>query len=129
MIEDELIAEKLSALAHPARLAIVRMLAQAGPDGLPAGQLGKPLGIASNALTFHLQKLAGVGLVRPRRQGQFIFYTAIFEALLDLTDSLAGACCAVSPQKCGPRCPTAGQGPAPGSVKPEGGKQNDQVSS
>lgn len=111
MKQDELIAEELSAMAHPARLAIVRMLVKAGPKGLPAGQLGKPLGIASNALTFHLQKLANVGLVQSQRSGQFIIYTAIFEALLDLSDYLVGACCAASTEKCGPRCASAGSMP------------------
>ncbi len=107
-MKDELIIQKLSALAHPVRLAIVRRLVRAGPDGLAAGQMGEPLGVASNALTFHLQKLTHAGLVRSRRNGQFIIYTAIFEALLDLTDHLVGACCKASTEKCGPRCPSAG---------------------
>lgn len=94
-------------MAHPVRLAIVRRLVKAGPKGMPAGRLGEPLGVASNALTFHLQKLAHVGLVTSRRNGQFIIYTAEFGALLDLTEHLVGACCADSPEKCGPRCTSA----------------------
>lgn len=113
MKQDELTAQKLSAMAHPARLAIVRMLAKAGPEGLPAGQLGTPLGVASNALTFHLQKLAHVGLVRSRRSGQFVIYSAVYDALLELTDYLVGACCADSPEKCGPCCPSINRDPAP----------------
>lgn len=111
-MQDDLMAQKLSAMAHPARLAIVRMLVKAGPEGLPAGQLGEPLGVASNALTFHLQKLAHVGLVGSRRSGQFVIYTAIFDALLELTDHLIGACCADSLEKCGPRCPSSRRDPA-----------------
>lgn len=107
MIDDELNAKRLGALAHPVRLAIVRMLVQAGPAGLPAGQLGDPLGIAPSALTFHLQKLAHAGLVSSRREGQFVIYSAAFTDLLDLVDSLVGACCAGTQQKCGPRCPTS----------------------
>lgn len=125
MMKDELVAEKLSAMAHPVRLAIVRMLVKAGPNGMPAGQLGEPLGVASNALTFHLQKLAHVGLVSSRRNGQFIIYTAQFDALLDLTDHLVGACCADSPEKCGPRCTSAGPVSAPDILISEGGKQHD----
>lgn len=123
MNKDEIFAEKLSAMAHPARLAIVRMLVEAGPDGLPAGQLGKALGIASNALTFHLQKLANVNLVRSQRSGQFIIYTAIFEALLDVTDYLVGACCAASTEKCGPRCASSGM-PSARELLNENGDQN-----
>ena len=106
MMNDDLNAKKLGALAHPVRLAIVRMLVQAGPPGLPAGKLGEPLGIAPSALTFHLQKLAHVGLVSSRREGQFVIYAAVFTDLLDLVDSLVGACCADTTKKCGPRCPT-----------------------
>lgn len=108
-MKDELVAEKLSALAHPVRLAIVRRLVRMGPQGMPAGQLGEPLGVASSALTFHLQKLAHVGLVTSRRSGQFIFYSAEFDALLSLTDHLVGACCVDSPENCGPRCTSVGQ--------------------
>lgn len=111
MSKDAVIAKKLAALAHPARLAIVRMLVRTGPQGLPAGQLGEPLGIAANALSFHLQKLAYVNMVSSRRDGKFIIYSAEFTDLLDLVDHLMGACCADTPEKCGPRCPPGGRGP------------------
>lgn len=112
MVQDKLMAQKLSAVAHPVRLAIVRMLVQAGPKGLPAGQLGEPLGVASNALTFHLQKLAQVGLVHSRRHGQFIIYAAVFDELLSLTNYLVGACCTDASENCGPQCPSSASGPA-----------------
>lgn len=103
---DERIARELSALGHPARLAVVRELVAAGPAGLAAGTLSKRLGMAPSALTFHLQKLAAKGLVSARRQGQFVYYRADFEVLLALTDYLTGACCSESQQNCGPRCPS-----------------------
>ncbi len=106
MTPDELIAKRLAALGHPARLAIIRMLVRSGPAGLAAGKLGEPLNIPANALTFHLQKLAQFGLVTSHRQGQFIIYSAVFSDLLDLVDSLVGACCADTSEKCDPMCPT-----------------------
>lgn len=120
-----MIAEKLAAMAHPARLAVLRILVEAGPNGVAAGQLGKSLGIASNALTFHLQKLSGVGLVNSRRNGQFIIYSAVFEALLDVTDYLVGTCCAASMEKCGPGCSSAGTSPMMDPLTNEGVKNND----
>ncbi len=123
MQKDEWIAQKLSAVAHPVRLAIVRRLVKAGPEGLPAGRLGKPLGIASNALTFHLQKLVHVGLISSRRSGQFIIYTAAYDALLNLTDHLVGACCADSREKCGPRCGSGGRTRSPDLFPSEGDKR------
>ena len=110
MTPDELTAKKLGALAHPARLAIIRMLVRSGPAGLAAGKLGKPLNIPANALTFHLQKLAQFGLVNSQRKGQFIVYSAVFSDLLDLVDNLVGACCADTSEKCDPRCPSAESG-------------------
>ena len=110
MTTDELIAEKLAALAPPARLAVIRMLVRAGPAGSPAGKLGEPLNIAANAMTFHLQKLAHVGLITSRRQGQFIIYSAVFSDLLELSDNLVGACCADTSEKCGPKCPSTSYG-------------------
>lgn len=106
MTPDELTAKKLAALAHPARLAIIRMLVRSGPVGLAAGKLGKTLNIPANALTFHLQKLAQFGLVNSQRQGQFIVYSAVFSDLLGLMDNLVGACCADSSEKCDPNCPS-----------------------
>ena len=104
---DDIVAKKLTALAHPVRLAAIRQLAAAGPDGLTAGRLSERLDVAPNALTFHLQKLAAAGLVESHREGQFVYYCAVFDALLVLTDHLVGACCNESDERCGPRCPAA----------------------
>jgi len=114
MLEEELAAKQLAALAHPVRLSIVRTLVSTGPAGLPAGQLGKPLDVAPNALSFHLQKLAHAGLVTSQRKGQFVIYQAAFPDLLALADTLVGACCSDSPEKCGSACPSSAA-PDPGS--------------
>jgi len=133
MMSDDLTASKLAALAHPARLAVVRLLVRAGPGGLSAGKLGESLHIAANALTFHLQKLAHAGLITSQRQGQFIVYSAVFTDLLELTNNLIGACCADSVEKCGPACPSNGcepdgirfAGSADSSSTKETGVQNE----
>jgi len=106
MIADGLVAKKLAVLGHPVRLAIIRLLVRAGPAGLAAGHLGKQVNAAPNALTFHLQKLAHVGLVTSRREGQFMIYSSAFSDLLELVDNLVGACCVDTPDKCGPKCPS-----------------------
>jgi len=110
MTPDEITAKILAALAHPARLAIIRMLVRSGPAGLAAGKLGKSLNIPANALTFHLQKLAQFDLVNSQRQGQFIVYSAVFSNLLGLMDNLVGACCADTSEKCDPKCPSTESG-------------------
>ena len=111
MLPDEVTAKKLAALAHPARIAIMRILVRSGPAGLSAGKLGEALDIAASALTFHLQKLAQVELVSSERRGQFIVYSTEFSNLLNLVDELVGSCCADSLEKCDPECPSIEIGP------------------
>lgn len=103
--DDDLMAQRLAVLGHPVRLAVIRLLVRAGPPGLAAGHMGRQLDTPPNAMTFHLQKLVRAGLVTSRRDGQFIFYSAVFPSLTGLVESLTGACCADSTEKCGPECP------------------------
>ena len=62
------VVRALAALAHDARLAVFKLLVQAGPDGLAAGVLAEQLAIAPSALSFHLKELPHAGLLvqRPR---------------------------------------------------------------
>ena len=54
--------KSLGALAQETRLAIYRLLVQAGPEGRAAGVIGEQLGIPPATLSFHLAQLAGAGL-------------------------------------------------------------------
>lgn len=86
-------AERLAALGHESRLAIFRLLVQAGPTGLPAGALGEALGLAPNTLSFHLSHLSRVGLIAGRRDSRFIRYSAVFPAMGELVAYLTENCC------------------------------------
>lgn len=86
-------AERLAALGHDARLAIFRLLVQAGPAGLSAGAIGEAVGMAPNALSFHLSHLSRVGLIEGRRESRFIHYTACFGAMGELIGFLTENCC------------------------------------
>lgn len=57
------VVRALAALAHDARLAVFKLLVQAGPDGLAAGVLAEQLAIAPSALSFHLKELTHAGLL------------------------------------------------------------------
>jgi len=61
MLTDDIMSNKFEVLGHPLRLSIIRFLIHAGSSGLPAGQMGKQLKTAPNAMTFHLQKLHHAG--------------------------------------------------------------------
>src|SRR5487761_836910 len=78
----------LAALAQENRLEIFRLLVQAGPDGMAAGQVADQLGLAPNTLTFHFDRLRFAGLVTVRRDGRSMIYAARFAELPFLVSSL-----------------------------------------
>lgn len=86
-------AEQFNALAHPARLAILRYVVQGGADGTPAAEIGDKLQIPPSTMSHHLDKLAKAGLLRSRREGSFIYYAPQFVVLKALTDYLWEDCC------------------------------------
>jgi len=92
----------LSALAHEGRLRIFRMLAPAGVMGLAAGEIARRLGVAPNTLSANLTVLSRAGLVRSRRQGRSIIYTAEYDRMRDLLGFLVEDCCGGSPEICAP---------------------------
>lgn len=87
------VVSALSALAQETRLAIFRLLVQAGPKGLPAGQISDQLGIPSTTLSFHLSQLTHVGLLQSHRQSRSIIYIANFEVMNGLIGYLTENCC------------------------------------
>ena len=97
--------DALSALAHESRLAIFRVLVPEGPDGLPAGEIGKRLGIAANALSFHLTRLRYAGLVSVRRNGQQLIYAAAYDGMQRLMGFLTENCCQMDARGCSSDCP------------------------
>lgn len=86
-------AEQLSALGHPARLSILRYVVQGNPDGTPAGEIQSKLDMPASTLSHHLERLASAGLLKSRREGTFIHYSADFQGLKALTDYLWEDCC------------------------------------
>jgi ArsR family transcriptional regulator, arsenate/arsenite/antimonite-responsive transcriptional repressor len=86
-------AERLAALGHETRLAIFRMLIQAGDKGVNAGLIGEKLGIPGPTLTFHLNHLTRVGLIKGRQESRFIFYVADYTAMDELLAYLTENCC------------------------------------
>lgn len=83
----------LGALAQEHRLAVFRLLVQAGAEGIPAGQLAERLGVAPSSMSFHLAQLTHAGLIAPRRQSRSIIYTADFAAMNALMGYLTQNCC------------------------------------
>lgn len=85
--------EAFAAIAHENRLALYRLLVKRGPGGLPAGVIAERLGVAPSSLTFHLQALLRAGLLRRRREGRQLIYSADFAAMNSLVGFLTDHCC------------------------------------
>ena len=83
----------LGALAQETRLAAFRLLVEAGPAGLPAGEIASGLGLPAPTASFHLAQLAQSGLIRSRSEGRFIFYSVDFGSMAGLLDFLTEDCC------------------------------------
>jgi ArsR family transcriptional regulator, arsenate/arsenite/antimonite-responsive transcriptional repressor len=87
------VIQALAALAQEARLRAFRALVVAGPSGLTPGTMATELGIAANALSFHLKELSHAGLITQERQGRNLIYRASFGHMNALLTYLTQNCC------------------------------------
>ncbi len=101
-MESERAIKRLSALAQESRLAVFRLLVQAGSDGVAAGEIARELSITPNTLSAHLSILANAGLVASRRDGRSIIYRADYPSMGELLLYLTEDCCQGRPEMCAP---------------------------
>jgi ArsR family transcriptional regulator len=98
-------ADMFAAMGTEARLRIMRLLLSSHPEGMIVGDIRAELGIPNSTLSHHLEKLRNEGLVRVRRHGSFLWYTADAEALQQILTFLYAECCtrnrAVRPESIG----------------------------
>lgn len=90
----------LAAIAQESRLAVFRLLVQAGPAGMAASKIGEQLDIPPSSLSFHLKELSHAHMVASRQDGRFVIYSANFDAMQGLIAFLTENCCGGVP--CGP---------------------------
>jgi DNA-binding transcriptional ArsR family regulator len=83
----------LAALAQDSRLAVFRLLVQAGPEGLAATRIADQLHIAPSSLSFHLKELTRADMVTQRKAGRSLIYSANFETMNGLLGFLTDNCC------------------------------------
>ena len=101
--------EALGALAQEHRLALFRLLVEAGDKGMAAGTIAEALGMPHSSLSFHLAQLRKAGLIVQERQHRSLIYRANYDAMNALVAYLMENCCAGS--ACGPdaACETPAQ--------------------
>lgn len=89
-----------AALAHDTRLAVVRLLMQQGPSGLPAGEIAARVEVQASTLSFHLRELERAGLLTSWRRQRQVFYAADYEGMRRLLTFLTEDCCQGHPEIC-----------------------------
>lgn len=107
----------LAALGQETRLDIFRLLIQAGPAGLPVGEIAARLKVPLATLSFHLQHLKHARLASSRKRGKLVLYSPNFSTVDRLIGYLLHDCCSrpnVAQTLCGEAAvrPKAGSNPA-----------------
>src|SRR5581483_9080922 len=94
--------EALAALAQENRLDAYRLLVEAGPEGMAAGEVAAALKVSPNTLTFHFDRLRHAALVTVRREGRSMIYAARYDTMNDLLSYLTENCCRGAKDACTP---------------------------
>ncbi len=84
--------EALAALAQEHRLEAYRLLVQAGPEGMAAGEVAATLGLPRNTLRFHFDRLRHAGLVAVRRDGRSMICAARYDTMNEVVAYLTENC-------------------------------------
>lgn len=82
-----LVAERFKALAEPARLQILNALR--GGE-MTVGELVDATKLGQGNVSKHLQLLHGVGFVRRRKEGLFVYYALADKSVFQLCDLICG---------------------------------------
>lgn len=101
-MESKQVISALAALAQETRLAVYRLLVEAGPTGMSVSEIGASVKAAPATMSFHLKELVNAGLIAPRQDGRYIFYSANYPQMNALLGFLTENCCARD--GCSPGC-------------------------
>lgn len=101
-MDVDIALDALSALSQETRLWVFRLLVQAGPQGLAAGEIAEALGSRQNTMSNHLRILDQARLIESRRQGRSVIYYANYDTVRQLVLFLLEDCCAGATEVCGP---------------------------
>jgi len=94
--------DAFSALSNETRLWVFRLLVQAGPEGLSAGDIADHLSARQNTMSSHLKLLHQSGLINSRRDGRSVIYSADYDSVRQLIVFLMDDCCAGNRAVCQP---------------------------
>jgi len=91
-------AQAFAALGSESRIAVLRSLVRAGPEGVSMGDLAARTGISASTLSHHIRFLTQAGLAHQVRAGRSLITSAAnFEMVNRLSSFLIDQCCADAP--------------------------------
>lgn len=88
----------LSALAHPGRMAVFRLLARRMPDTVSAGEITEALSLKPSTLSVYLGILARAGLIKQTRHGRSLHYCIDLTLTASLVEYFVNDCCRGRPE-------------------------------
>ena len=86
-------ASVFAALGQPVRIEILRILVQAGHEGLSIGSIRERLSIPPTTFSFHLAALEQAGAITSRKEGRYVFMQPNFEVINGAVGFLTENCC------------------------------------
>ena len=102
MMDHELDAEALTALGHPGRLAVFRLLARRAPHGVRPSEIAEALDLKPNTLSVYVTTLTRAGILSTWREGRSVYYGIDLTRVGALVDFLVNDCCRGRPELCEP---------------------------
>lgn len=101
-MDHELDAEALTALGHPGRLAVFRLLARRAPHGVRPSEIAQALDLKPNTLSVYVTTLTRAGLLTTWREGRSVYYGIDLTRIGALVGFLINDCCRGRPELCEP---------------------------
>ena len=101
-MDHELDAEALTALGHPGRLAVFRLLARRAPHGVRPSEIADALDLKPNTLSVYVTTLTRAGILTTWREGRSVYYGIDLKRVGTLIDFLVNDCCRGRPELCEP---------------------------
>ena len=99
---NELDTHALTALGHPGRMAVFRLLARRAPHGVRPSEIAEALQLKPNTLSAYVTTLARAGVLTTWREGRSVYYGVDLQRIGALVDFLLNDCCRGRPDLCEP---------------------------
>jgi DNA-binding transcriptional ArsR family regulator len=96
-MDNASVISALAGLAQESRLAVFRLLVQAGPEGMVPTRIAEVLGLPASSLSFHLKELSQAKLLTQTKAGRSLIYAANFDTMNQLLGFLTENCCGGNP--------------------------------